>query len=84
MQQLTALRLSTHMYDWSTNCWDLVRQIKRFMSSDDLQLQAEAAATLIGIDAKSRKAFDDFQASYLVFDATGQRLLMVGKHKQTE
>jgi WD40 repeat protein len=84
MQRLTTLRLSSHVADWSAECWELVRRIKQSFGSTDPQLQAEAAASLIGIDAKLTKAFNDFHASDLVYDATGQRLLMVGEQKQTE
>jgi serine/threonine protein kinase/WD40 repeat protein len=81
MQQLTAVRLSDHEVGWWEKCWALVREISPHDARSDLQ--AEAAATLVGTDARTFKAID-FEANDLVFDHGGKRLLFVGKPRRED
>jgi serine/threonine protein kinase/WD40 repeat protein len=75
LQELQQLRLSTHTAGWSEEAWERVRKLAKIRKDDNLRNQA--AATLVGIDAKISKTFP-FDASSVVFDRAGKRLLMGG------
>jgi serine/threonine protein kinase/WD40 repeat protein len=77
IQQLQRRRLSLHRDGWSTQLWDLINQAKT-IPGDDSTLRNEAAATLIGLDARAPVQFKDFGASSVAFDPEGRRLLMGG------
>ena len=55
MQQILRLRLTTHFSGWSADAWGLVREAARLKPSDPSSFQAQVAATLMGIDARSVK-----------------------------
>ncbi len=70
-------RLITHTTaGWFEKVWSRVREAAEIRKGGDLRNQA--AATLIGIDARPFKSFDKFGASSVAFDAAGKRLLMGG------
>jgi WD40 repeat protein len=82
MERLERLRLTPHSTSWnaskcwSDQAWELVSQAAALGIDDDLRNQA--AATLIGIDARLVKPFREMAASSIVFDAPGKQLLIGG------
>jgi hypothetical protein len=82
LERLERLRLTPHSTSWnaskcwSDQAWELVSQVAALGIDDDLRNQA--AATLLGIDARLVKPFREMAASSVVFDAQGKRLLIGG------
>jgi WD40 repeat protein len=74
LQQLQRFRSGLHSGGWSSQAWELVRQVAALGASDDLRNQA--AGTLAGLDARLVKYLDGEGASALAFDALGRRLLL--------
>jgi serine/threonine protein kinase/WD40 repeat protein len=72
---LQRLRQTPRQMEWFESAWERVRSLRGDNQSRDGVLQAQAAATLDGIDAQIVKEFDD-AANMLAFDAAGERLLM--------
>ena len=69
------LRMGQHGNGWSNEVWDFVRDVGRVRR--DTSLQAQASASLAGIDARTIKSFDG-STSALAFDPRGGRLLIGG------
>jgi serine/threonine protein kinase/WD40 repeat protein len=62
--------------NWSAESWDLVRRAATIRSDDDLRNQA--AAILIGLNARRSREIREFDASAVLFDQAGKRLLIGG------
>lgn len=75
MRQAQGLRLTFRQDGWSDAAAKLVREAAHLRADD--ALRNEAAALLIGLDARKDKVFP-FAASSVAFDAEGKRLLMGG------
>jgi eukaryotic-like serine/threonine-protein kinase len=73
MLRLQRIRFLDHGVNWSADAWDLVRQIQKLGPTNDAK--DAAAATLLGIDAKTSKTIT-FQPDVLAYEPTGKRLLM--------
>jgi serine/threonine protein kinase/WD40 repeat protein len=92
IQKLERLRLTPHLSSqlnsrgWSDEAWDLAKRATELGVDDDLRNQA--AATLIGLDARCSQHFPNMSASSVAFDAQGKRLLIGGastyKHYDAE
>jgi WD40 repeat protein len=82
LERLERLRLTPHSTSWnatkswSDQAWELANQAAAIGIDDNLRNQA--AATLIGLDARIAKRFRETAASSVVFDGPGKRLLMGG------
>lgn len=80
MLQAQGIRLGTHQAQstggWSDRAWDLTRQAA--VIRGDGPLRDQAAALLIGIDARVRKSFDELEASSVAWDGEGKQLLIGG------
>ncbi|MFO0950565.1 MAG: WD40 repeat domain-containing serine/threonine protein kinase [Isosphaeraceae bacterium] len=68
-------RLGSHSNGWSEDVWGLVRDIAR--SRSDVDLQAQAAAVMSGLDARAVKKFE-FGAGAIAHDRRRNRWLMSG------
>ncbi len=79
IQKMTQARLQSHQMGWWDDTWELVRQASKISTGDDLRDQA--AATLLGLDAKVSKAFE-FGSSSVAFDPTGRYLLLGGTNQE--
>ncbi len=77
LQQILRLRLTSHSSGWSDDAWDLIREAAKLHPHDRGPFQAQAAATLMDLDAHLVKDFAA-PATSLSFDPTGQRLWMGG------
>jgi serine/threonine protein kinase/WD40 repeat protein len=77
MQKILRLRLTSHYMGWSRDAWGLVSEAAKLHPHDRGAFQAQAAATLMDLDAY---AVTDVPApaSSLSFDPTGKRLWMGG------
>jgi hypothetical protein len=75
IQQQLLIRLAPHSDGWSGTAWDLIHAASRIQS--DPALGAEAAATLIGLDASVQKRIAT-PACSTALDPTGKRLLAGG------
>jgi serine/threonine protein kinase/WD40 repeat protein len=75
MQQMQ-LERKKQFAGWSANSWDLVRQAAAIRKDDALRTQA--AAALVGVDSKVYQVFKTFDASAVLFDPAGKRLLIGG------
>ncbi len=76
IQAVERLRLGHHANDWSKEVWTLVGNIAK--TRKDSNLQAQAAASLTGLDAKSRKKFA-FDTGSVAYDPRGKRWLFGGR-----
>lgn len=83
MQQLQRVRLTPHATGWSDTAWSLASRAAPLSGGDGGVLQAQAAATLIGLDARAAKQIA-LAVRTLVFDPSGRRLYMVGHDDQLE
>jgi serine/threonine protein kinase/WD40 repeat protein len=76
--QIQQLRFIAPRNDWSRQAWRKVEDVA--LGGDlgrDQELADQAAATLVGLDAAAAKRIP-FEASSVVFDRTGKRLLFGG------
>jgi serine/threonine protein kinase/WD40 repeat protein len=74
--QLQIDRLALRQNDWSDRIWQRVLEAA-CLRRDDV-LRDQAAATLVGLDARLVKAAEQLDASSVAFDSSGQRLLLGG------
>lgn len=76
LQDSQRRRLTRHIGGWSKECWSLTDKIAKLGSRDDLRDQA--AATLLGLDAKVIKRFVGNPAWSVAFHPDSQRVLIGG------
>ena len=77
VQQILRVRLTTRAIGWSDNAWGLVREAAKLRPRDRGSFQAQAAATLMEVDAHLVDKISA-PASSLSFDPTGKLLWMGG------
>ncbi|MFO0959713.1 MAG: WD40 repeat domain-containing serine/threonine-protein kinase [Isosphaeraceae bacterium] len=77
LQQIVRIRMAPHAIGWSAEVWGLVREAARLGPIDRDRLQAQAAATLIDLDAATIKTIAS-PASSVAFSPDGKRLWMAG------
>jgi WD40 repeat protein len=76
IRRIQNIRQLPHRDGWSKEALDLARKAAGLRRDDDLR--GQAAACLVGMDANLVKDFKEFDASSVLFDPTGKRLLMGG------
>jgi len=76
IQQLPQMRLTNRRGGWSRKAWTIVGEAADIRK--DIELRNQAAATLLGFDARIEKWIDRWGASSVAFDTTGRRLLIGG------
>src|SRR5439155_14079584 len=79
MRQMQLERQKKHTQrpdTWSGKSWELVRKAAAIRVDDTLRDQA--AASLSGLDARIFQEFKEFDASAVLFDPAGKRLLIGG------
>jgi len=76
IQQMQRVRLTYQRSGWSTEAWGLVRRAAA-IEGDFRRVQAEAAATLAGLDAHKVKSFA-LPGTGLAFYPSGRRLMISG------
>jgi serine/threonine protein kinase/WD40 repeat protein len=79
IRQIQGLRQSQRSVGWSERTWSLAREAAALRREEDLRNQA--AACLLGLDAKTYQEFTSFDSSAVLFDRTGERLLIGGARK---
>ncbi|HLJ92469.1 MAG TPA: protein kinase [Gemmataceae bacterium] len=76
LQDATTLRLKDHSARWSEKAWELARDTSRIGASEPVRDQA--AAALMGVDARQDRSLKNCLASDVVFDREGKRILLGG------
>lgn len=71
---LQMLRLADHFEGWYSNVWALTSQAAKLLPV--AQARSQAAAALIGVDAKLEKHLGDFGATAVAFSPQGDQLLL--------
>ena len=82
IQKMIALRMKNHGAGWSNEAWSLAREAAKIKKDENLRDQA--AAILVGADARMYRQFRTFDVSRVVFDNSGKRLLIGGANKWGE
>ncbi len=83
IHRMQRMRLSAHDAGWSEEAWRILAKAKALDvggngDNVDQPLQSNAIASLLGLDARRTKLFQDFGALSLAYDPKGERLLMGG------
>jgi WD40 repeat protein len=74
--RIQQIRMLPHSNGWSQDAWDLVCEAARIRIDDALRDQA--AATLMGLDARLAQRFHTWGATAVAFDHAGRRILLGG------